>query len=173
MELEKKRSGIEQKFFELTSEIVKENDYILYNMEYTSGSSTLRVFIMDPKTGSAIIEDCVKVDKAFSPYCEDEAYSWIPDDFMLEVSSPGVYRSLKTRDHFESAIGSIISVTIVGRLGDIFSGDLPAKVLNSNKLRAVLTEVETGNIKLNLESVEVAIGFKQIKKASLDPDING
>ena len=67
MELEIKRSNLEQKFFELTEKIVHENNYALYDVEYHSGSSTLRVFIMDPETKTAVIEDCVKVDRAFDP----------------------------------------------------------------------------------------------------------
>ena len=68
LELEIKRSNLEQKFFDLTEKIVKENSYALYDVEYLSGSSTLRVFIMDPKTKTAVIEDCIKVDRAFDPY---------------------------------------------------------------------------------------------------------
>jgi ribosome maturation factor RimP len=173
MELEKKRSGIEQKFYDLTTKIVTENEYVLYDVEYVSASSTLRVFIMDPETGTAIIEDCVVVDKAFSPYCEDEEYKWIPDDFMLEVSSPGVYRSLKVRDHFNASVDKIIAMTLNGKLTPEQSEGLSNKLKNTNKLRGILVEVNNDNIKINLDSVEVLVNFKQIKKASLDPDING
>ena len=100
MELTKNLSQTEQKYTELAMKIVAECDLELYDLEFVQGSSTLRVFIRDPKTNTAEIDDCVKVDRAFSPYCED--LEWIPDNFILEVSSPGVYRSLKRLDHFEA-----------------------------------------------------------------------
>jgi ribosome maturation factor RimP len=173
MEFGKKRSGIELKLYDLTSEIVKENGYVLYDMEYISRSSTLTVFIMDAETNTAIIEDCIKVDKAFSPYCEDEAYSWIPGDFMLEVSSPGVYRSLKTKEHFASSLDKIISISLNGKLTDEQGSELPVKTRNTNKLRGIVKEVLNNELKINLDGVDVLLDFKQIRKASLDPDING
>ena len=170
MDFNKKRTGIEQKFFELTSTIVSDNGYVLYDMEYVAGSSTLRVFIMDPETQSAIIEDCVKVDRAFTPYCEDEAYNWIPDDFMLEVSSPGMYRSLKTMAHFESALSKTISINLIGKLNEEQAANLSTKLKKANKFRGELKAVNEKEIQINIDSVDVHVGFEQIKRANLDPD---
>ena len=171
MDLVKKRTGIELKLFELTSKIVDENGYDLYDLEYIKGSSTLRVFIMDPETKSAIIEDCVKVDKAFTPYCEDPDYSWIPDDFMLEVSSPGVYRVLKTINHFNEAVGSIIAVAVNGKLSDEQLKNLNFGNKNISKLRGNLKVVEDKIIIINVNGVDIELSFDQIKKANLDPDM--
>lgn len=169
LELEIKRSNLEQKFFELTEKIVHENNYALYDVEYHSGSSTLRVFIMDPETKTAVIEDCVKVDRAFDPYCETE--SWIPEDFTLEVSSPGVYRNIRSKQHFESALGEIISVTLSGQLRQDL--DLPNKIKKNKKLRGKLLKLENEHIELEVEQAPVQIPFEVLKKASLDPDLNG
>ena len=138
MELEKKRTGVEQKFFELTSKIVDSFGYGLYDMEYVAGSSTLRVFIMDLETKTAVIEDCVKVDRAFDEFVESE--SWIPNDFVLEVSSPGMYRKIKTYKHFEMAIGQIISVTILGKLDEGQAIELPKALRGQSQFRGTLLE---------------------------------
>jgi ribosome maturation factor RimP len=170
MELEKKRTGVELKLYELTENIVKENELELYDAEYISGSSTLRVFVMDPATNSAVIEDCIKVDRAFNPYCETE--EWIPNDFVLEVSSPGVYRSLKTLKHFESAVGDIIACTISGNLTPDQSANLDKGLKNSKKFRGILVDVKETEINIDLQGTNLNLAFEQIKKASLDPDLN-
>ena len=171
MDLERKRTGVELKFYELTKLIVAENGYELYDVDYISGSSTLRVFIMDPKTNSALIEDCVKVDRAYNPYCETE--EWIPDDFILEVSSPGVYRVLKTREHFEMALNESIEVAISGKLTSEQAAGLSKQDASKTKLRGKLLAVNEENISIEYAGKELSIGFKQMKKANLDPDING
>ena len=101
MELAKSLSKTEQRYTDLSLKVIEECGLELYDLEFAAGSSTLRVFIRDPQTNSAEIDDCVKVDRAFSPYCEE--LEWIPDNFVLEVSSPGIYRGLKKLEHFEVA----------------------------------------------------------------------
>lgn len=170
MELERKRTGVELKLYELTKNIVKENELELYDAEYVSGSSTLRVFVMDPATNSAVIEDCIKVDRAFNPYCETE--EWIPNDFVLEVSSPGVYRSLKTLKHFEAVVGDTITCTISGNLTLDQSENLGKGLKNSKKFRGILIDVNEKEINIDLQGTNLNLAFEQIKKASLDPDLN-
>lgn len=174
MDLNKPRTGVDAKFYDLTTKIVAEQGYDLYDCEYIAGSSTLRVFIMDKATKTAVIEDCVKVDRAFSPFCEDEeGYGWIPDDFVLEVSSPGVYRVIKTSEHFESALNEVISVVITGNLNEEINNDLPKAIAKSKKFRGVLESFNSDLIELNIDGAIVKIAIESIKKANLDPDFNG
>lgn len=171
MELNRKKSGLGQKFHDLTKQIVSECGYVLYDDEYIPGSSTLRVYIMDAETKTAVIEDCIKVDRAFNPHCE--TLEWIPDDFVLEVSSPGVYRSLKTVEHFETSIGEVILVGLSKDL-DLAEGvKLPKSVTKSKKVRGELLEINENGIIINIEDQKVGIEFSKIKKASLDPDLHG
>tara|TARA_Y100000590_G_scaffold417296_1_gene516903 strand:+ start:22 stop:540 length:519 start_codon:yes stop_codon:yes gene_type:complete len=172
MELSKKRTGLEAKFFDLSQKIVSECGYEIYDLDYITGSSTLRVFIMDPKTNSALIDDCIKVDRAFNPYCETE--DWIPDDFVLEVSSPGVYRSLKTLTHFEMAKGQIVTCSITGDLSDEQKNQLNNKKLSSSKkFRGELKEVNNEYFEIELNGLSLKLAFDQVKKANLDPDFAG
>lgn len=168
LELERKRSGIEEKFFELTTQIVKDQGYELYDMEYVAGSSTLQVYIMDPETKSAVIEDCVKVDRAFNEPVEE--LDWIPSDFVLEVSSPGVFRKLKTLRHLEMAKGEMIKVSITGKLDEEQSSGLPKSLKKQNQFRGNLVEANENKIILETNDVNIEIDIAQIKKASLDPD---
>lgn len=171
MELVKSLSKVEQKYTDLSLKVVAECGLELYDLEFVPSSSILRVFIRDPQTNSAEIDDCVKVDRAFSPYCEE--LEWIPDNFVLEVSSPGVYRGLKKIEHFEAAKGSIISCSILGKLTETQIGNLSKKASKGNKLRGTLKEVTQENIEMDIDGNILSLSFEQIKKANLDPDING
>lgn len=168
LELEKKRTGVEHKLYELTTKIVDSFDYVLYDLEYVSGSSTLRVFIMDPETKTAVIEDCVKVDRAFDEYVEVE--DWIPNDFVLEVSSPGMYRKLKTLEHFEMAKGQIILASITGKLSEEQAAELSKSLKSQSQFRGTLLEMSKDKILIETTDAKIELSFSQIKKASLDPD---
>ena len=171
MELERTRTGVEAKLFELSQQIVKDSGYQLYDVEYVTGSSTLKVFIMNPETKTAVIDDCIKVDRAFNPYCETE--DWIPNDFILEVSSPGIYRAIRNRDHFEQAKDEYVLCVIQGNLRDEQVEHLPKSLKGAKKFRGELKEIKDKNIVLKLEDYELSLDFEQIKKASLDPSLNG
>lgn len=168
MDLVKDRTGIEAKFYELCNKVVPENGLKLYDMEYVSGSYTLRVYIMDEKTGSAVIEDCVKIDRALSPFIDE--FDWIPEQLVLEVSSPGMFRDLKTLEHFQSAVNEIISVTITGKLDEEILKGASKKIANAKKFRGNLTQVDDSRILMDIDGFSLPINFKQMKKANLDPD---
>ena len=158
MDISLTRTGKEAKFFDIAQTIVKDQGLTLYDLEYLKGSSTLRVYIMDEQTGSAVIEDCVKVDKAFTPYCEEE--DWIPNDFVLEVSSPGVYRHLRCLEHFEWAKDERVSLT------------LTKQVKGQNKLTGNIKEVRAESVVMDLADEEVEVNYIDIKKAILDPELH-
>lgn len=168
MEFDKKRTGVEEKFFNVCREVTIENGYELYDFEYIPGSTTVRLFIMDPETNSAVIEDCVKVDRALTPYFEED---WVPDDVVLEVSSPGVYRSLKTREHFEKAKGEFILLTVTKALLQDEIESLPKKLNKRKKFRGKLVDIIYNILKIDLDGLVLDIDIEQVKKASLDPDL--
>lgn len=168
MDAVKSRSGMEQKLYELCLPVVREQGYILYDMEYLTNQKLLRLYIMNPTTKSAVIEDCVKVDHALSPAFE--AATWVPEEIVLEVSSPGVYRHVNSLAHFQTGIGEIHSVTIMGQLDTTLNGELPKKALTAKKFRGTLKEALPGMVVLETEDGLVKLPFAQIKSAGLDPD---
>lgn len=172
MEIERK--GLEKKFFDLVRGVVEEQGYILYDLEYIAGQKTLRLYIMDAKTQTAVIEDCVQVDHALTePF---EANDWIPEDIVLEVSSPGVYRKLKSKEHFEWSIDKRISLKYRGDLD--FGEDNKEKSLKGQNLIGFLKEIKGDtDFKLSLEVplknkiISVNIDSKQLVKAQWEPEL--
>lgn len=71
-----------------------------------SGARFLRVYIDKP--GGVGIEECSKVSEALGRVLDQE--DPIPDSYVLEVSSPGAERVLKTEREFSWAEGKIVRV---------------------------------------------------------------
>lgn len=160
---------MEKKFTEKAKQICAELGYVLYDLSYTSGAKTLRVFIMNPETQTALIEDCVAVDRAFSPFMEEE--TWIPEEIILEVSSPGVYRHLANEQQFEWAKGQPVFIYLKKTLGELFPTDFTGKEAKSKKFTAILESSDASAVTLNYnEDISLKINYTEIKKANLEPD---
>ncbi len=170
MVLKGERSGLELKFLELTTSILKELSYDLYDLEWSGSSGILTVYIMDPQTKSALIEDCMKVDRAFSPYVE--TLEWIPQNLTLEVSSPGLFRHLNRVDHFKMSIGEELSLTLNKNISEEMSPSLPKALRNNMKLKVLLENVSDENITVDIKGIKIVIPYSQIKKANLETNIN-
>lgn len=169
MDINSDRSGLEKKFFLMCEPVVQETGYRLYDMEYVTSQKLLRIYIQDPRTGSALIEDCVKVDHALSPAFETE--TWIPEDVVLEVSSPGVYRHLSTLEHFKMTIGEVIAVVITGQLSEEQIKDAPKGIKGEKKFRGTLLEAGSDDFTVEVKGYPLKLTYKQTKKVNLDPDL--
>jgi len=170
MVLKGPRTGLEQKFFELTSKIVSENGLELYEMDWHRPSGNLVVYIMNPETKSAVLDDCVKVDRGFNPYLETE--TWIPENFTLEVSSPGVYRSLSTVEHFKNVLNEDVMLHLNKKIDDEKYPEFPKAMRNNLKIKVALESVDDHGINVDAKGVKIFIPYEQIKKANLEADLN-
>lgn len=169
MDINAVRSGLEKKFFLLCEPVVQETGYRLYDLEYLPGQKLVRLYIQDPRTGSALIDDCVKVDHALSePF---ETNDWIPEDVILEVSSPGVYRHLATLEHFRMTIGEMIAVIIMGQLSPEQTAGAPKGIAGEKKFRGKLMEVNADDFVIELKGFPLKLNYKQVKNVHLDPDL--
>jgi ribosome maturation factor RimP len=168
--IKENRTGLELKFFELTQKILKELNLELYDLEWVQGPGDLRIFIMNPETKTAVLEDCIKVDRAFSPFIETEA--WMPENITLEVSSPGLFRHLNQVVHFQMSVGEELSLTLNKKIDEEQVKDFPNALRNNLKLKVKLNTVESDGVNVEVKNIQFKIPFTQIKKANLETDIN-
>ena len=93
---------------ELLQPIVEKWCVEIYDVEYVKEGTEwyLRAYI-DKQEGVNIV-DCENVSRAFSDKL-DEA-DFIPDAYILEVSSPGLGRALKKDRHLEKSLGEEVEV---------------------------------------------------------------
>lgn len=94
----------------LLEPIAAEYQVEIYDVEYVKEGREwyLRAYI--DKTGGVTIEDCEKVSRALSDALDREDF--IPDAYILEVSSPGLGRQLKKDRHFGKSIGQTVDVKL-------------------------------------------------------------
>lgn len=170
MVLKGPRTGMELKLFELTQKILTENNLELYEMEWNPSSGNLVVYIINPQTKTAVLEDCVAVDRGFNPYMETE--TWIPDNFTLEVSSPGLYRVLTTVKHFQDVAGEDVMLHLVKKIDEEKYPDFPKALRNNLKIKVKLVSADETGIVVDAKGSMVQIPYEQIKKANLETDIN-
>ena len=155
--------AMEQKFHRLCRQVVEDCALELYHLEYRAAPSLLRVMIQDPQTKKASIEHCVSVDRALSPFIEQE--QWMPERLTLEVSSPGLDRPLKSKRHFEQSIGEKIVVKLGAR------SQAPETVGTKNKdkkqyrVEGILKWISDERIGLKVKGEEIDIPVNDIKEA--------
>lgn len=170
MVLKGNRTGLELKFFEIATKILSELNLELYDLEWSPNSGNLCVYIMNPETKTAVLDDCVKVDRAFSPYVEEE--TWVPDNLVLEVSSPGLFRHLNQVSHFKMSIGEDVSLTLTKKIDEAQSPEFPKALRNNMKIKVKLVAADDESITVEAKGIEVKLPYAQIKKANLETDIN-
>lgn len=88
----------------LIEPVVQTSGFELVRVALHEGSTlTLQVMLEDPDTGQMRVEDCAKVSRRLSAML-DEADP-IEEEYVLEVSSPGIDRPLTRRQDYERFAG--------------------------------------------------------------------
>lgn len=98
-----KRDDYEAKTLKMLEPIAQSCNVEIYDVEYVNeaGEWYLRAYI--DKEGGVTIDDCETVSRALSDALD--ADDFIDDAYYLEVSSPGLGRTLKKDSHLEKSIG--------------------------------------------------------------------
>ena len=97
-----KRETYEAKTEELLMPIAEANRVEIYDIEYVKEGSDwyLRAYI--DEEGGVTINDCESVSRALSD--ELDKADFIEDAYILEVSSPGLGRTLKKDKHLQKSL---------------------------------------------------------------------
>lgn len=103
-----KKDSYEERAEALLLPIVEANGCEIYDVEYVKEGSDwyLRAYI-DKPDGVNIV-DCENVSRAFSEKLDEEDF--IPDAYILEVSSPGLGRALRKDRHLEKSLGEEVEI---------------------------------------------------------------
>lgn len=82
--------------------------------------------ILIDKPGGITVEDTAQLTDVVSPLLDTIQPDPFPEQYMLEVSSPGLERPLKTAEVLSNAVGSYINVSLYKSIDKvkIFEGDL-------------------------------------------------
>lgn len=142
-------SRVEEKVKNIVEPILEKENFKLVDVEYKKEGSHwyLRVYI-DSENG-VTIEDCEKISRKLDEKMdEDEMHN----SYILEVSSPGLDRPLKTDEDYEEFKGSIIDIKLYKKMNGQkeFQGEL---IDYNDKKLMILTEK---NEKISFEKSDLA-----------------
>lgn len=155
------RQFIEQKTRDVAGPIVAGEGMELLDVEYLREREgwVLRLFI--DKEGGVGLEDCQQASRAVETALDVEDY--IPQEYSLEVSSPGLNRPLTKLEHFKRVEGQTVKVKTYGPIGDPPRKNFTGKLIG----------VSDGSVAVEVQGAgRFDIAFKDIAKANLEFDFN-
>lgn len=132
--------------------------YELWELEYAgrAGAGLLRLYIDSVDSATAItLDDCEKVSRRVSEALD--AADPIPGEYTLEVSSPGLDRVLRKREHFVRFAGNHIQV------------EMKIAVNGRKRFAGELEGVEADELVLRMQEVTVKLPIDAIHKARVAP----
>lgn len=105
-----KREEYELKTEKLLEPLMNENNFELVDVEYVKegGNNFLRAYI--DKDGGITVDDCELVSRALSDLLDE--HDFIPDAYILEVSSPGLGRQLKKEKDYKRSIDKEVEIKL-------------------------------------------------------------
>lgn len=152
-----KRENYEAKAERLLAPIVERVGVSIYDVEYVKEGSDwyLRVYIDKPE--GVNINDCVEVNRAFSDVLDVEDF--IEDSYTLEVSSPGLGRTLKKDRHLQHSIGKEVEIKLYKPVDKVkeFTGTLTA--FDSEQLTITAEDGEKSFLRSDIAIIRLALDF--------------
>lgn len=143
--------SIETKVENLLKDIIENLGYELYDVLYLKEGKDYYLRIVIDKEAGIDINDCEKVNDAINDILDDADY--IKEQYFLEVSSPGLERTLRKSVHFEKQIGNQILVKLF-------------KAIDKQKeLVGILKEYSEDELILEQENKEIKVEVKNIALA--------
>ena len=145
------QENIEAKVEKKLKPIIENLGYSLYDVLYEKEGKDYYLRIIIDKQGTIDIKDCEIVNDAINDVLDEEDY--IKQQYYLEVSSPGLERVLRKKEHFLKQIGNEIMVKLF-------------KPIDKEKeLKGILKEYNDNELILTQENKEIRIDIKSIALA--------
>ncbi len=144
------REKISAELKELTERLGFE--FVGVELVHEAGTQVLRLYI-DAESGVSL-DDCEKVSRAADALLDDRDQDF-DDNYLLEVSSPGIERPLFKLEDYRRFAGRAVSV----KLREPFQG--------RRRLSVVIGEISGENVLLNCEGEVLSIPFSAISSAHL------
>lgn len=145
------QSNIEKKTEELLKKYIEDLGYDLYDIEYLKEGKEYHLCIYIDKESCIDISDCEKVNEVINPILDKEDY--INNTYFLEVSSAGLERKLRKKEHYEKQIGKKIEVNLYSKVDD------------RKNIQGILKEYNKDFLILQTEQKEIKVDFENISNA--------
>lgn len=149
-----RRDMIESRTIELIQPIIEQCGVELWDVDYLKEGKEfyLRVYIDKPE-GVGVL-DCEAVSRAFNEILDREDY--IDNEYIFEVSSPGLTRPLKKERDFERSIGRTVDVKLYTAADGTkeYTGDL--KSFTADEITITVGDEEKTIERKNISGIRLA-----------------
>ena len=147
---------LKEELIELLEPTVNALGYDLVDLDFRAGRGGLvRLFI--DKDPAVTLADCEYVSQQVSDLLD--VADPLPAGYVLEVSSPGLDRRLRTAAHFSAAVGTEVRV------------ELKRAVDGRKRFRGQLTAADASNIEIVGDGVTWRLSLADVNVASLVPTV--
>ena len=152
-----KRAEIEQRCEALFQPILDEHGFELWDVEYVKEGANYYLRVYADKEGGITIDDCVMISHELEAKLDEDDF--IGQAYILEVSSPGLGRTLKRERDFEKSLGTEVEVKLykAGEYGKEFTGIL--KAYDEDTVTIELEENEAVIARKDIALIRLAFDF--------------
>lgn len=150
-----KKEDYEARTEQLLVPIVDANRFELVDVEYVKEGTNFYLRAYIDKPGGITIDDCEKVSRALSDALDQEDF--IPEAYIMEVSSPGLGRPLKKPKDYERSIGKDVEIRTYRAINNEkeFVGAL--KAYDKDTVTIIINEEETIFAKSDIALIRLAL----------------
>ncbi len=154
------------KIIHLAESVASNNGVRLYDLELVGAGKgkTLRVYIDKDDPAGVSLDDCSNVSRGLSLLLDVE--DPIDGTYNLEVSSPGLERTLKKKWHYDISVGKEISLSLNKHLGKIIT-TVPAPMASRKKLIGILKSANDQEIEVDIgDTAPIRLPMETVAKAN-------
>ena len=150
-------SKLELKILDFAKPIALDLGCYIYDVEYAKEGKSrfLRIFA-DKEDGGISLDDCEAISRALSEILDKE--DPISENYMLEVSSPGIERRLRTPEHFNKYLERVIDIGLYKAVngsktisGKLVSYDGEKITIEADDDEMSIMQSETTTVKLHFD----------------------
>lgn len=151
-----KNDALVNEIYEMVKPIADELNYDIYHVEYVKENGELYLRIYIEKDGGITLSDCEALSRRVSDLMDEK--DPIKDPYFLEVSSPGLNRTLFTEEHYKRFIGREVMVKFT-------------KAVDGKKnIKGILKEVNEDSIVVEADQL-INIPKDKIKSVNIEGEI--
>ena len=151
-----KNDALVNEIYEMVKPIADELNYDIYHVEYVKENGELYLRIYIEKDGGITLSDCEALSRRVSDLMDEK--DPIKDPYFLEVSPPGLNRTLFTEEHYKRFIGREVMVK--------FTKSVDGK----KNIKGILKEVNEDSIVVEADQL-INIPKDKIKSVNIEGEI--
>ena len=142
--------NIAEQVWDFLLPVVNGLGYYLWDVEYVKEGSEWYLRITIDSEDGITLDDCETVHRAIDPVLDE--HDPIENAYHLEVSSPGIERVLRTKEHIEAFAGEEVEVKLF------------APINGKKSFRGILCGIEDGVVSVTVGGEIMQVEHKMISR---------